>query len=147
MSDFCFSRPMLERVLRHAELMDRMLERLRLDAAAAVRIENGAAWYEARTRCIACCNDLKCKDWLARSGAEAARELPEFCLNVEFLRGLPAKTSPGIAVSGFSPPPHLAHPFDGGTHDEPIGPPDTGPDIGQVARLVAVRGARPQVEG
>ena len=54
MSDFCYSRPMLNRVLQQAELMDRMMERLGLDLAAAARLENGTVWYEARTRCIAC---------------------------------------------------------------------------------------------
>ena len=45
MRDFCYSRPMLNRVLQHAELMDRMMERLGVDPAAAARLENGMAWY------------------------------------------------------------------------------------------------------
>ena len=54
MSDFCYSRPMLKRVLKQAELMDRMRERLGVGAATAARLDKGTAWYEARTRCIAC---------------------------------------------------------------------------------------------
>ena len=86
MSDFCYSRPMLNRVIRQAELMDRMMERVGVDPAAAARIDRGMASYEARTRCIACCSERQCRDWLARSDAEASSEPPQFCHNAKFFR-------------------------------------------------------------
>jgi hypothetical protein len=83
-SDFCYSRSMFDRVFRQAELMDRMMERVGVNAAAAARIDKGMAWYEARTKCIACCSDRQCRDWLARSEAQALSEAPKFCHNAEF---------------------------------------------------------------
>ena len=47
MSGFCCSRPMLNRV--GPELMDRMMERLGVDAATAARLDKGTAWSEAPT--------------------------------------------------------------------------------------------------
>ena len=86
MSDFCYSRPMFDRVFRQAELMDRMMERVGVNPAAAARVDKGMAWYEARTKCIACCSERQCRDWLARSEAQAFSEPPEFCHNAEFFR-------------------------------------------------------------
>jgi hypothetical protein len=86
MSDFCYSRPMLKRVFRQAELMDRMMERVGVDLAKAARLDRGAAWYEARTRCIACCCERQCLNWLEHSQAQAPAEPPEFCHNTEFFR-------------------------------------------------------------
>jgi hypothetical protein len=39
MSDFCYSRPMLNRVLQQAALMDRMMARLGVDFATAARLD------------------------------------------------------------------------------------------------------------
>lgn len=84
MSGLCFSRPMLQRILDHTDLMDRMLQRVGVDPAAAVRADQGMAWYEARSRCIGCLRERDCRNWLR--GAENAVEAPEFCLNARFLR-------------------------------------------------------------
>jgi hypothetical protein len=46
--------PMLSRALHQAELMDRMMECLGVDPATAARLENGMAWYDARSQCIGC---------------------------------------------------------------------------------------------
>ena len=73
MSDFCYTRPMFDRVFRQAELMDRMMGRVGVDPIAAARVDKGMAWYEARTKCIACCSERQCRDWLARSEAQAIR--------------------------------------------------------------------------
>ena len=90
MSDFCYSRPMLNRVLQQAELMDRMMERLRIDPVVAARLENGMAWYEARSQCIACHSERQCQEWLKRAPTEPSIEPPDFCLNTEFFRSCPA---------------------------------------------------------
>jgi hypothetical protein len=86
MSDLCYSRPMLNRIFRQAELMDRMMERVGVDPATAARLDKGMALYEARTRCIACCSERKCLDWLGRPPAEGCSDPPEFCHNAEFFR-------------------------------------------------------------
>ena len=67
MSDFCYGRPMLNRIFRQAELMDRVMERVGVDLPVAARLDRGMAWYEARTKCIACCNERQCRAWLERS--------------------------------------------------------------------------------
>jgi Family of unknown function (DUF6455) len=97
MTDFCFRRPMLERILYHAELMDRMMVRVGVDAAIAVRPDRGMAWYEARTRCIGCCNERQCRDWLAPLEIDASSEPPEFCCNAEFFRALRPRSEGTLA--------------------------------------------------
>lgn len=84
MSDFCYGRPMLSRIFRQAELMDRVMERLGIDPSVAARLDKGMAWYEARTKCIACCSDRRCRSWLDRS--DVSHGAPQFCANVEFFR-------------------------------------------------------------
>ena len=84
MSDLCFSRPMLRRILDHADLLDRMLERVGVDPAAAVRADRGMAWYEARSRCIGCIREQNCRTW--QLGSETAAAAPEFCPNAHFFR-------------------------------------------------------------
>ena len=86
MSDFCYSRPMLHRVLQQAELMDRMMQRLGVDLATAARLENGMAWYEARCQCIACHSERQCQEWLKRAPAVPSDGPPEFCGNSVFFR-------------------------------------------------------------
>jgi len=85
MSDFCYSRPMLERIVRHAELMDSIMERLGIDPAVAARLDRGMAWYEARTRCLACCDERQCRHWLEHTDP-APTAPPRSCANVEFFR-------------------------------------------------------------
>lgn len=82
MSDFCYGRPMLDRIFRQAELMDRVMERLGVDPFAAARLDRGMAWYEARTKCIACCHERECRSWLERSDPYPAP--PQPCPNAEF---------------------------------------------------------------
>jgi hypothetical protein len=52
-SDFCYSWPVF-RVFRQGEVMDRMMERVGVRPAVAVRIDQGMAWYDARANCIDC---------------------------------------------------------------------------------------------
>ncbi len=84
MRDFCHSRPMSARVLRQTDLMDRMIERMELDPAEVVRLHGGRAWYEARSRCIACQSERQCRDWLAQ--APPRSQPPVFCPGVQFFR-------------------------------------------------------------
>jgi hypothetical protein len=86
MTDFCYSRPMLKRVLEQAELMDRMMDALGINPATAARIDRGSAWYEARSRCIACTRDTGCRRWLSGLQGEISSSPPAFCANADFFR-------------------------------------------------------------
>ena len=101
MTDFCLSRPMLDHVLRQAATMDRMMAAVGVEPAVAVRVERGAAFFEARTRCIECRALAECKAWLANSGEGAAP--PPFCPNRSFF---------GTCLDGAS---REARPLDGRT--------------------------------
>jgi len=83
-SDFCYSWPIFNRVFRQAERMDRMMERLDVKPAVAVRIDRGMAWYEARTRCIDCLEDHRCARWLEYTAGSVSP--PDFCPNAQFFR-------------------------------------------------------------
>jgi hypothetical protein len=78
---------MLRRVVRQIALMDRLMERVGVDPGAAARDSGGAAWYEARSKCIACCSGKQCRDWLANLPDDGPPvEPPAFCHNADFLR-------------------------------------------------------------
>ncbi|MBX9591266.1 MAG: hypothetical protein K2X43_18410 [Hyphomonadaceae bacterium] len=83
-SDFCLSRPMLDRVFRQAELMDRVMAHVGVNPAVAARVDKGVAFYEARTKCISCCHERECRNWL-QSATTQSRPAP-FCPNAAFLR-------------------------------------------------------------
>jgi uncharacterized protein DUF6455 len=84
MGDLCYSRPMLDRVLSQAELMDRMIDHVGVDPMALARLDRGMAWYEGRTRCIDCHHERQCRDWLGQHAAAATP--PDFCVNAELFR-------------------------------------------------------------
>jgi hypothetical protein len=80
MSEICFS----QRVLRQADLMARMMERIGVDTAYAASKDGGLPWYEGRTKCIFCCNVQRCSKWL--DGLEPFGNPAEFCTNTKFFR-------------------------------------------------------------
>lgn len=80
MRDHCYS----QRVLSQAELMGRMMARLRVNPAYAAGVDGGLAWHEARTKCIFCPNVQRCGDWL--EGSEPLPSATEFCPNTEFFQ-------------------------------------------------------------
>ena len=93
MTDFCISRPMMDRVLQQAELLDQMMEVAGVDPARAAGLDKGMAWYEARSRCIACIHDRRCRSWVAEQDARPTVP-PDYCPNVGFFRiakGLPSQ--------------------------------------------------------
>jgi hypothetical protein len=106
-SDFCYGRPMLNRIFRQAELMDRVMERVGADIPTASRLDRGMAWYEARSRCIACCHERECRVWLASTNPSTA--LPQGCPNGEFFRRCSAKRQSNGHSLSISPS------IDGGT--------------------------------
>ena len=80
MRDLCYS----ARVDHQAELMDQMMERLRVNPAFAASIDGGLAWYQARTKCIFCPNVQRCCAWL--EGSEPLPGPAVFCPNTEFFQ-------------------------------------------------------------
>ncbi len=84
MNDFCYSWPVFNRIFHQAELMDRMMEAVGVKTAVAARVDNGAAWYEARTNCISCCHEHECRNWLECS--EGLPVPPVFCPNAELFK-------------------------------------------------------------
>jgi len=73
--------PTLEQKLRRQELMDRMMQTRGVDADAALRVDGGMAFIEARAKCGYCLHADACRDWL---GAEAPQIPPDFCPNAAF---------------------------------------------------------------
>ena len=74
--------PTFEQVLRRQRLMDQMMETCDVDSLAAVRLDGGLAFSEARTKCRYCLHERACHEWL-RFTPDADRA-PDFCPNVDF---------------------------------------------------------------
>ena len=85
MSDYCYSFPVFRRVLDRADLMDRVMARVGTDRLHAMRADEGVAWYEARSRCIACTADNRCRTWLDAQPDSSGNSPPPFCPNAAFL--------------------------------------------------------------
>jgi hypothetical protein len=130
MADFCIDRPMLRRVFRQTALMDTMMERVGVDPVAAARDSEGTAWYEARSRCIACCSGRQCRDWLSQTPATS--KPPPFCHNADFLNR--CKRAPTRAR------------YHALSMEKCHGQRSYLSDLPQPARAVATRDAQPEVE-
>ena len=74
-------RAMCRTVERRATRMHQMMKRLEVDALALIRLRNGDAYAEARSRCLQCEDSSICLLWLDKSGPDA---VPDFCPNLEF---------------------------------------------------------------
>lgn len=93
MGDFCYGWQIFSRVFRQAELMDRMMKRIGVRRAVAVRVDQGMAWYDARTKCIDCLADRQCRGWLENTDETAIPH--DFCPNAQFFqRCIPAGVTP-----------------------------------------------------
>ena len=55
-------------VERRATRMHQMMERLHVDVLALVRLRNGDAYAEARSRCLRCEDSSICLLWLDKGG-------------------------------------------------------------------------------
>jgi len=103
MSDFCYGRPMLERIFRQADLMDRVMERIGVDPSTAARLDRGMAWYQARSRCIACCTECQCRACVERP--DPLPGPPPSCPNGDFFRrclAAPRHGNPSLTLSSDS---------------------------------------------
>jgi len=68
-------------VERRAIRMHQMMERLRVDPHALIRLRNGEAYAEARSTCFRCEDSNLCLLWLDKRAPDVR---PDFCPNVEF---------------------------------------------------------------
>ena len=68
-------------VERRATRMHQMMQRLQVDVLTLVRLRNGEAYEEARSRCVRCDDSCVCLLWLDKGGANPG---PDFCPNLEF---------------------------------------------------------------
>ncbi|HUW72576.1 MAG TPA: DUF6455 family protein, partial [Methyloceanibacter sp.] len=58
-------RPTREELRQRYELMDRMMETRGVDVLAALRVDGGLAFIEARAKCRYCQHAGVCRHWLA----------------------------------------------------------------------------------
>lgn len=88
--------PLANQVDRRARLLDRIIERLGIEPAAAARRDDGRAIAEARTACLHCPDAQTCEAWLnaARGGLPVP---PPSCPNRSFFKRF-ARTDTGPAA-------------------------------------------------
>jgi len=86
---------MMQRVLQQAKLMDSMMECIGVEPVRAARMDKGMAWYEARSRCIACVHDRRCAAWISGQITQTSAP-PEYCGNAEFFRQTKTGPSEGM---------------------------------------------------
>lgn len=84
MCDLCLSDAEINRIVRQSDLMDRMLGRAGANRAIARRKDRGAAWMEARLRCIECPSVEACIAWLDTPGEDGRPGSASFCPNARF---------------------------------------------------------------
>ena len=56
--------PTSEQLQRRHELMGRMMQKRGVDADAALRVDGGLAFSEARAKCRYCLHEEACRRWL-----------------------------------------------------------------------------------
>jgi hypothetical protein len=71
---------MFDLVLRRQKLMDAVMEASHVNVVAAIRIDEGQAFMDARSRCRNCFNEIKCRRWLG--SPEPKSGPPDFCPNM-----------------------------------------------------------------
>ena len=69
---------------RQAIRMHQMMHRLDVDIAAFIRVRNGEAYVEARSRCLKCSDIPDCLRWL--DGYGRVGEVPHFCPNFKIFQ-------------------------------------------------------------
>ena len=78
--------PTREELRQRYELMDQMMETRGADVLAALRVDGGLAFIEARAKCRYCKHEGVCRHWLATE--DAKRGPADFCPNSAFFKSL-----------------------------------------------------------
>ena len=76
---------------RQAIRMQKMMERLNVDAIALIRLKHGDAYTKARSACLFCQEGDLCLRWLDYQGMDGS---PDFCPILEVLKAC-RKIQPG----------------------------------------------------
>ena len=66
---------------RRFNLMDRMMQKREVDLCAALDVDGGLAFIEARAKCRYCLHEEECRRWLT---IRTPRRAPDFCPNAKF---------------------------------------------------------------
>ncbi len=82
--------PKFRLVERQARRMHELMDRLKVDAGKLVRLEDGAAYARARTRCLDCDKTENCLKWL-EALEDTAAQRPDFCANLELFESCSAR--------------------------------------------------------
>jgi Family of unknown function (DUF6455) len=77
--------PTRDELRQRYELMDQMMETCGVDVPAAIRMDGGLAFIEARAKCRYCLHEGVCRHWLA---SEDERGPADFCPNTAFFRSV-----------------------------------------------------------
>lgn len=75
--------PMFRQVERQASRFSEMIVQLDVDTGKLVRRRAGAAYAEARERCLNCSHTRECLPWL--DARQTGRSAPSFCPNASLL--------------------------------------------------------------
>ena len=78
-------------VERQAIRMQKMMERLDVDAVQFVRLRHGDVYAKARSTCLFCQDGDRCLKWLDNQGMDGS---PDFCPILELLKAC-RKIQPG----------------------------------------------------
>ena len=73
--------PTPKQLRRRLDLMDRMMQKHGVDVCAALGVDGGMAFKEARAKCRYCLHEEECRRWLT---IRAPRTSPDFCPNAAF---------------------------------------------------------------
>ena len=82
--------PTKDELRQRYDLMDAMMEAQGVDVLAALRVDGGLAFIEARAKCRYCLHEGVCRHWLA---SEGRRGLADFCPNLAFFQSRPKMES------------------------------------------------------
>jgi len=75
--------PTHEELLQRYALMDQMMKVRGVSVPAALRVDGGLAFIEARAKCRYCVHEGICRRWLA---SEGQRGSADFCPNTAFFQ-------------------------------------------------------------
>lgn len=99
MTELCYSRPMTDRIFSRDALVDSVILRIGVDRNAATTVANGAAWLEARLKCISIA--------ASNSAVRGLRALNPALLRIS--HGTLASSRSSVSAEGqaINPPPPL----------------------------------------
>ena len=86
MTELCYRRPMMDRIFSQDVLVNSAILRIGADRNAATTPAKGAAWFEARPKCIVQSREQQCCGGIASLQPSPPSDLPRYSHNVAFFR-------------------------------------------------------------